>query len=195
MSKAENKLTRTLYRTFCPDSTELGEYQLGMLALERASFIQQHLHECPHCTRELAALQNYLADLAPELEYSLAERVKLWIAQLLPDISSGIPGRSPAFGLRGDPEKMLFYQAGEAQLTIEIQDDPDQPGRRALLGLLIGVDPTGLAAHLWQEGQEVTSVTLDELGNFIVAGLQPGFYQLILTGREFEIHVQLLKVI
>ena len=74
MSNIEEQLTKKLYRAACPDSLELGEYQLGMLQAERKAWIQTHLAECRFCTAEVAQLNGYLTDLKPDLELSLAER-------------------------------------------------------------------------------------------------------------------------
>ena len=194
VSDLEDKLTAMLYRSFCPDTTELGEYQFELLDEDRAASIRQHLLECPHCTRELNQLRQYLEDLSPDLEYSLAEKVKIWVARLVPDFGGAGPAPSPAFALRGESKKLLLFQAGDAQLTIEMQEHPRQPGWRSLLGLVFGIDPDGLQAHLWQEGRKLASSEVDELGNFAFPHLDAGRYELILSKPEFEIHVQELIV-
>lgn len=185
MPDLEQRLTRKLYRIDCPDPLELGEYRLETLPEARRSQIAEHLEICPHCSKELASLDNYLESLAPELELSLTERVRVWIAQLL---DTGSETWSPAFGTRGDSggSRVLTYQAGEAQATLEIQVEVD--GTRVLLGLVIGLDPQGYKAFLEQDGEIRQQSSLDELGNFVLNGIQPGVYDLVLRADEVEIY-------
>jgi hypothetical protein len=191
MADLEQGLTRKLYRIDCPDPLELGEYHLNTLASARRSQVAEHLVVCPHCRRELASLNQYLASLAPELELSLTERVQVWIAQLLND---GSGAWSPAFGMRGDSGAgwVSTYQAGDAQATLEIQVETD--GTRVLLGLVIGIDPQGYQAYLGQDGQSIQQTALDELGNFVFNGIQPGVYDLVLRTETAEIHFPALDL-
>ena len=193
MENIEKQLAGQLYRVTCPTTDELGEYHLHITSGSQTTAIKQHLEGCPHCRAELAQLQTYLADLAPDVTYTLSERVKIWIARLIPDGTSG-GGLQPALALRGQDEGPLMYEAGDAQLTLEVQDDPDKIGARTILGLLIGVETVETAAHLWQEGQKVIQTPVDEFGNFVLAELAPGIYELIVSGPDFEIHVQELSV-
>jgi hypothetical protein len=194
MANFENQLSKALYRAFCPNTHELGEYQLGLLSSQRASQIRAHLSECAHCRAELAQLKSFLKTVEPDLETSLAERVRTWLAKrALQGTTSGF-APALAFGLRGDEIGVHFYQAGEAQITLEIQDDPRAPGCKDLVGLILGVDATGLQAHLWRQEQEVTSTAVDELGNFIFNGLEPGQYELFLSGPDVEIQIKDLEV-
>ena len=39
----EKKMISVMYRAFCPESTELGEYQLGLISGERGESIRKHL--------------------------------------------------------------------------------------------------------------------------------------------------------
>jgi len=194
MDHIEQALTAQLYRITCPSSEELGEYHLHMLPAEQTTAVAQHLRTCPHCTRELAELETYLRDLAPELTYTLRERIQIWIAQRLPSGLSGEPGFVPALALRGEVEEPLMYEAGEYQLNLEIQDDPAKPGHRAILGLVVGVEELAFQAQLWQNGRRLQETTVDELGNFVFAGVQPGTYDLILSRLTAEIHVQAFTV-
>lgn len=194
MAKFEDKLGAALYRATCPDSLELGEYHLGNLGEDRSELIRLHLADCPHCTLELSQLESFASDTALDFEPSLAERVRVWIAKRMPERDDIRSGMAPALALRGDDEGPLFYEAGDAQLTIEIQDDPDEPGRRSLLGLVMGADPKDLQVHLWFDGERVASVAVDDLGNFRVSGLASGDYKLILAGPSIEIHIQELTI-
>jgi len=195
MTDLENRLTAALYRATCPDSAELGEYHLGLISGTRADSIDRHLAECPHCQRELTQLDSFLAQVQSDLTYSAAERIKIWIARRLPDLPSGERAPSPAFAIRGGdeesgPSQSLIFEAGDAQLMIDVGEDPSDASRRTIVGLVIGVDPLELEARLWFDGQLLTTAAVDELGNFTFVDLKPGHYELILAGPGSEIHVQ-----
>ena len=196
MTDFENRLTASLYRLHCPDSIELGEYNLGFVTGSRATFINQHLSECPYCNREVAQLDSFMAQVKSDLEYSTADRIKIWIARLAPDLAAGRGAAMPALGFRGDdvPGRSLLYEAGDAQLMIDVQDDPGDASHKSLIGLIIGIDPADLEVRLWLDGQPVATAGVDDLGNFTLPDLEPGNYELIVTGPGMEIHVQELSI-
>lgn len=194
MNDWEDKLTAILYRVLCPDPVELGEYHLGVLDNDRRTRIKNHLDECPHCMAEVRTLQGFMEDVSRELELGLSDQVRVWIAERMPNLSGG-GTLTPAFGLRGDEQSgPLFYQAGEAQLTLEIQDDPNQPDRKSLLGLVIGVEPSELQASLFLANQLVQSSSVDELGNFGFDLLETGSYELIINAPDVEIQVANIQI-
>lgn len=199
MTDLENRLSATLYRVTCPDTVELGEYRLGMISGPRLAFIEQHLQECPYCRRELDQLDAYMAQVKPDLDYSTAERIKIWIARHVPEFTAGVGAPAPAVAFRGgdqdeaDAGRSLVFEAGEAQLMIDLQADPDDASRKSIIGLIIGIDPTVLEARLWSDGRPVATTGVDDLGNFTFFDLKPGHYELILAGPGIEIHVQELS--
>jgi hypothetical protein len=194
MERMEDKLAAHLYRLTCPDSLELGEYEMGILPSARLSFIRSHLAECPHCRSEITGLQLYLRQLVPEFRLSAADRLKIWIARLIPPAPEGGLAPSPAFAVRGEGRGLHVYEAGDAQLTIEVQDDLEKGERKRMSGLILGVETEKLVAHLWREGRHLNMLAVDELGGFIFAGLESGRYELILAGPSLEIHVQELVI-
>jgi hypothetical protein len=194
MENIEKRLAAQLYRVTCPTTTELGDYHLHLMTGSQEDAVRQHLYGCPHCQAELSQLQAYLTDLAPDVEHSLSERIQIWIARLIPAGTMGGGALQPALALRGQDTGPLMYEAGDAQLTLEVQDDPQKTGARTILGLLIGVESVETMAHLWQDAQKVAQVPVDEFGNFVIAGLLPGAYELIVSGPDFEIHLQELAV-
>lgn len=201
LARFQSYLTTRLYRAECPSSMELGEHHLGVLSDERAQAVALHLAECPHCRREVDQLQAYLADLEPSLQPSpleqIKERVRVLIAHLVDEMEShapGMPTPAPAYaGLRGE-EEACVYAAGDVQIAIEVQDDAGRPGRKILLGLVIGAEPGEMQAHLWQDERRIATIPVDELGNFVIPDLAPGVYELIVGGPEMEVHVQELQV-
>ena len=203
LARFQHRLTAQLYRLTCPSSMELGEYDLGLLPRDQAAVVARHVADCPHCTREVAQLRDYLAEMAPALELGPLERVREQVKVLVARLVSGGPGGrplkrpalAPAYaGVRGEEEGPYVCQAGDVQIAIEVQDDAERPGRKVILGLVIGTEAGVVKAHLWQAGQRVAAVPADELGNFCIPNLAPGTYELILSGPGVEIHVPELQV-
>jgi anti-sigma factor RsiW len=199
LAQFQERMIAQLYRLMCPSPHELGEYHLGMLPGAEGEAIRRHLVECPHCTQEIAQLRNYLSDLTADVEFSVAEKVQVWIAQLVErgtSQASGVPlALAPAgVGLRGEKEEPHIYQVGGVQIAIESQPDPQSPGQRILLGLIMGIEGGGWTAHLWQDNRLISAASVDDLGNFVIPGLASGHYQLILTGTTTEVHVQALEI-
>jgi hypothetical protein len=191
MAHIDDGLKAALYRITCPDSATLGNFHLGLLPEDAAKQIADHVAICPHCVREIKQLELFLAETAVSLQPSTAERIKVWIAKRLP--TGGQPGSvlgTPAFAMRGNDTGPLMYEAGDAHLSLEVQDDPEHPGHRSILGLVLGIETEAVEVSLIQEEAVVTAVTLDELGNFTFIGLEPGKYELTLSGKDIEIHVQ-----
>lgn len=195
MAQMDDSLKAALYRISCPDSATLGNFHLGLLAETAAQPIADHLAICPLCTRDIAQLEEFLAETAVSLQPSTAARIKVWIAKRIP---SGGQTRNmlgqPAFAVRGSDSGPLMYEAGDAQLSLEVQDDPEHPGRKSILGLVLGIETESVEVKLLQGDAVVTAVTLDELGNFTFAKLEAGTYELTLSGAEMEIHVQDLLI-
>jgi hypothetical protein len=193
MNNFEDHLNRLLHRASCPTTTELGEYQLKLLPKQRSAEIREHISQCLHCTRELEQLRAFMKEVSPDLEYSLLENIRIWVAERLTDLSSG--GQfAPAYSLRGQQSEALVYSAGEAELTLEIAPASQGSDLRSILGLLTGVDPSDVDVILLQSGKLLVSSEVDELGNFILPDLESGDYTLILAGEEFEIHVEQLRI-
>ena len=203
LARLQDRLTAQLYRLTCPSPVEMGEYHLGVLPRDQAAAVARHLAECPHCTREVAQLKDYLTELAPALELSPLERIKERARVLVASLVNGRleagplgqPALAPAYaGVRGEEREPYLYQADDVQIAIEVQGDAERLDRKVILGLVIGMEPGRVEAHLWQADQRVAVVSVDELGNFVIPDLAPGSYELILSGPEIEIHIQDLRV-
>jgi hypothetical protein len=198
LASFQQQLTGTLYRADCPSPLELGEYNLELLPEERMRAVHLHVQSCPQCSREMAQLDAFLAELAPDIEHSLVEqvaaRVRVVIARLVSGLEGsgglGRPALAPAVaGLRGAETPVLVYEADGLQITLRSEPDPGAPGRLVLLGLVMGAEGEGWRAHLWRGEQRVGTVAVDEWGNLAFAGLEPGRYQVVLEGPGVEIHL------
>lgn len=198
MAQMDDSLKAALYRITCPDSATLGNYHLGLLAETAAQHVSDHLAICPLCTREIEQLEAFLVETAVSLQPSTGDRIKVWVAKRLSGRQSrqgiGTTTGTPAFAVRGGDTGPLMYEAGDAQLSLEIQDDPEHPGRKSILGLVLGIETEDVEAKLLQGDGVVTAVTLDEIGNFSFTGLESGAYELTLSGQTIEIHVQDLTI-
>jgi hypothetical protein len=195
MAHIDDSLKAALYRITCPDSATLGNFHLELLAKDETAKIADHLAICPHCTQELSQLEVFLAETAVSLQSSTVDRIKIWIAKRIPS-GGGAGGMlgTPAFAVRGNDSGPLMYEAGDAQLTLEIQDDPEHPGRKSILGLVLGIETNDVEVKLLREGEVVTAVTLDLIGNFTISNLASGNYELIISGPSIEIHLLELPI-
>ncbi len=207
LAHLQNRLVSHLYRAECPSSLELGEYHLNLLPMDRVATIEQHLTTCLHCAREIQTLQTFLADLDPASApvsqstpsgESFGSQVKRFIAQLVKPSAntSASGGMNPALaGLRGDPAKQQAYEVDGIHISIEVQTEPERPGYKTLLGLVLGLEVAEtFEAQLGQVGQTVITTPVDELGNFVFEHLKPGNYKLLLRSAASEIQIEELKL-
>jgi hypothetical protein len=195
MADLEKQLTERLYRAFCPDPLALSEYAAGRAKSARSREIRRHLKQCPHCSRELAQWKEFSAAVSEDLKEpaaGLANALDVWIARLIPAFP--FSPDAPAMAVRGEDAGLRRYQAGQAQLALEVQEDLEGSGNFAIVGLVTGIATTALRAYLWQAGRLVAETSIDELGNLAFSGLAPGVYELILGGETVEIHVQGFQV-
>jgi hypothetical protein len=188
MANIEHQLQRYLFRSFCPTSIELGEYALDVLERDKAQLIKKHLKDCPHCEQELRLLRNYLNDLSDDLELSRVERVNIWVGKLVSAAGTHMPAFAAA--QRGGEENVLVYQAGDAQVSLQIRPSQTDPKLRDVYGLVIGIDPTGWLASLWQDTSKIAVSEIDELSSFSLRGIQPDHFTLILSSPTSEIHIE-----
>ncbi|HSM57611.1 MAG TPA: hypothetical protein VK879_15770 [Candidatus Sulfomarinibacteraceae bacterium] len=195
LAQQERQLKQHLYRSACPDAHQLGEYHLQLLSGPEAERIAAHLEICPYCAQELKQLLAYLDDVASELEYSVLERLKVLVARVSPDLGVGGPLAEPALaGVRGDDTGPLVYRAEDVQVSLEVQDDVNAADHRSVLGLVLGADAQGWGVYLWREDEEIADTTVDELGNFMLSGVEPDTYRLLLHGEQVLIHIPELTV-
>jgi hypothetical protein len=189
----QNRLRKQLYRSTCPTPMELGDYHLGLSPAPQVLVVAQHLRECPLCRREVAELEEFLAE--PPSPTSFLEPAKVIIARLLGE-QAGEPSSAPSFaGVRGEEEEPFIYQAGDVRIVIEVQDDVEQMGLKTLLGLVTGLETNEFTIQVSQGDQVIATTSVDEIGNFIISHLTPGHYQLILDGPNMEIRIQSLPVL
>lgn len=196
LHRLQEQLSIRLFRATCPAPERLGEYHLGLLPPAQTETVAQHLQECPHCTREVAQLEAYMSDLAPALAPNRLEQAKEWVrVRIARLVEGGVDTGSllapiPA-GIRGEETGPHVYEAGDIEVMLEVQEDAERPDRRVILGLVTGLgDPETLQIHVWRADELHTTLPVDELGNFVISGLAPATYELIVSGPETEVHIQ-----
>ena len=192
LAQLQDQLLQGLYRHTCPDSTELGEYHLSMLSKGKTQAIKKHLAQCPHCTRELAELVRFMGTEHAAVAPNLSERVRVLVAQLVSGLQSGLPAPAPAYALRGIERGILVYQVDDIQVNLDIQPNPESPGDKNILGLITGHPAQGYQVNLMVEGSSIASAEVDEIGNFVLQKVPLGGYQLLVSGPEVEIRMEVL---
>ena len=189
MISIEKSLQTALLRAFCPDSITLGEYFLGILAEEQVSQLRKHLRECPRCQQELNQLISFSSEHRDDIELSPLEHLRQLVARLVDkgDLST----LTPAFqGARGSEAKILSYEADGYQIALDIQDDLEHPGRKAIYGLLLGLNPQQFEVKLFDGRAVIDLSDVDMYGNFWLGSISPGSYTLLLTSQMEEIRIE-----
>jgi anti-sigma factor RsiW len=189
LANLQRGLIAQLYRLTCPPSEELGDYHLGLLSNERRMIVAGHLRECPHCTRELAQVRNYLRELAPPLPANALEGVKVLVARLAggrqPGRAAEMGALAPAYVLRGGGQGPVTLEADGLLLILDLQ--PAEGSSLTVLGQLAAEAQeqwTGAAVVLRQGEVERCPTAIDDLGAFRCEGIQPGPLEVRITPVE-----------
>ncbi|RMF47532.1 MAG: hypothetical protein D6755_04995 [Anaerolineae bacterium] len=180
----ENLLRHNLYRYECPDALTLGEYHNKLLPSVEQRRIRKHVEKCPHCQQELQTLQQFLKEAPlpepPGVVERIAQEIEVFVGRLLPP--------RPAFQVRGMANSMRYYEVLDlGQITLDVQELPG--GVRSLVGLMLGIPPSGFEASLWNGDVLLQTVPVSALGNFVFENVSSGRYYLLLKNHKCEIHL------
>ncbi len=170
LDRFQKRLTSQIYRVTCPSAMELGEYHLDLLPDPQRLMVAQHVRQCPHCSRELTELRDFLKDLTPEA--SFLEPVKVLFARLTGTASS------PVLALRGQMKGPLIFEADNVVITLDIQ--PDSHGQVSIYGQIAADDQEewmGGIVQLLQANMTGLTTDLDDLGAFSFEQVHPGSTQ------------------
>lgn len=185
LARLQDYLTSRLYRITCPSSLELGEYHLHLLPASQMLIVAQHVRECPHCQREVAGLEEYLAELTPQS--SLLEPVRVLFAQL-------VGGQASFPALRGEAKGPLVFEADGIVITLDVQSSPN--GQVSIQGQVAADDQdqwTGAVVNLLQVDMPELTSALDDLGAFGFDEVRPGSSELKITSPN-GVEVQIPKI-
>ena len=193
----QGRLRKKLYRASCPTTVELGDYHLGLLSAPQALIVSQHLRECLLCKREVADLEDFLADRIPEV--NLFKAAKVIIARLVSgNIDSGTQGKNgltqvSVHVLRGEAKGPLTFKADGIVIVLDVQ--PTRDGMANILGQVAADSTgdqdqwTGGSAELRQENSTDFYTTLDDLGSFQYQDVIPGPKELQITKKDGSLTV------
>jgi hypothetical protein len=186
----EARLRVSLFRVACPQAHELGEYKLGGLSRGRRNAVRLHLETCPHCSKELLQLDEYLQLISPKTSPAVPSSLRVLVAQLLsgPLLPSALA--PAAAGVRGEPGQPCVYEAGEARIVVDVQEDASRGPGRILLGLITGVPTREWTVALEMASEPKSQTAIDEAGNFLMPVPLQGPYSLRLRGPEVEIQLE-----
>jgi hypothetical protein len=182
----QNRLRKQLYRVTCPTPVELGDYHLRLLPAPQMLVIAQHVRECPLCRREVADLENFLDDLAPEV--SLLGAARVLIARLI----NGNTGESapPVAALRGETKGPITLEADGIVIVLDIQ--PTNAGQVNILGQVAADNQdqwTGARVEIRQGNELQFSTTVDDLGTFQAQGIMLGSKELRIYSKDNSLTV------
>ena len=180
-----------------PSSFELGEYHFGLLSAQKKSQIEQYLKQFPYAQKELNLLQAYLNE--PEVEQSASttesgpiRQLKVLLAKLTGRTWTLPKTQTPLFtaggGLRGLEEGV--YEIDDIYITLGIRDDEGQVGYKVLTGIIDAENDINNAL-LWRTHSPtmIATATVEHSCEFEFSRLEPGDYELILTGPNVEVHI------
>ena len=181
-------LTAKLYRFSCPTPDQLIAYQQSELRGSEKLVVVQHLRQCPHCARELAAL-------AREERMGLGERIRAAIKVL--DAVLVTP-QLQAAGVRGAPgatrRTPQVYRADEIEIIVSQTSSRTHPRRWDLSGLVhvggqvpetiapsTGSGHRGARVELYRGEGLIAITTVSPRGRFAFAAVEPGDYDIRLV--------------
>lgn len=184
----QNRLKKQLFRSACPTPMELGDYHLGLLPAPQALVIAQHLRECPLCRREVAELEEFLAESPPQTNF--LESAKVIIARLL-----GEQAGEPSFAaLRGEAKGSMTFEADGIVIILDVQ--PSNEGKVNILGQVAADDQdpwTGAKVELEQADSSRLTASMDDLGAFHFEDVSPGVIQITIKSL-YSLQVQIPNI-
>lgn len=185
----EKRLRKRFYRDMCPAPTDLGDYHLGLLPARQVLAVAQHVRECALCRQELARLEEFLMELAPQR--GLFEPVKILVGRIV----SGPAGEfSSTPALRGETKGPLIFAADGIVVTLDAQSGSH--GQASIQGQVAADDQdqwTGAVVRMSQADMPDLTASLDDLGSFGFEDIRPGTIHLRITSHN-GIEVQILNI-
>jgi hypothetical protein len=176
LARLQATLTARLYRASCPTPDRLIAYQRGELRGNEKLTVAQHLRQCPHCARELAALAHEEGeDVNSGERFCTAIEVRV------------TPGMSRTTA--------QVYRLCHVKVTVTQRLSQANPGRWDLSGQvdLEGRGPesiNGTTVQLYRGEALVATTAVGPRGQFTFRDLEPADYGLTLVWGDFEVHLK-----
>ena len=201
LARLQSRLTAELYRLECPRSETLGEYQLALLDQTQAIAVARHLQVCPHCTREMIQMRDYLGEGATSQEPGPFKGIRVLIARLVSEIGkSSLPGEvafTPAYVmLRGGAQRPVILEADGLLINLDIQ--PVNGERVNIVGQVAAEDQdlwTDGSVELRQDGILQCESVLDDLGAFRCDGTPTGPVELVFVSKSGVVVLANIEVV
>jgi anti-sigma factor RsiW len=193
LARLQAMLTANLYRRSCPTSEQLIAYRYGELQGGEHLVVAQHLRQCPHCARELAALSHAERRGPGEWLRTTIEVVEA--ALVTPHVQAAgvrtIPGRD-----RSTPQ---VYRADGVEVIVNQHPSRTHPHQWDLVGLVhvAGQVPATIGearAELYRGEGLIAIEQVSPRGQFTFAGLEPAGYDLGLIWEQREIRLEGIRV-
>lgn len=174
-------LKAKLYRFSCPTSEQLIAYRQGELQGGEKLLAAQHLRQCPHCARELAALAR-----SERRAGLIRAAIKVWKA-------APAALRAQAAGVRSVPETAppppQIHRMGEVEVIISQVPSRTFSHRWDISGLvhIAGRVPetiSGARVELYRGEGLIAITTVGPHGHFTFKGMEAGDYEINLVGLE-----------
>jgi len=193
LERLQAALAVSLYRRSCPTSEQLIAYFHGELKGGERLVVAQHLRQCPHCARELAALAR---DERRGLGAWLRAAIKVVEATPTTPQMQLAGVRTPANGARSKPQ---VYRADELEIIIHRRPARTHPRRRDLIGQvhIAGQVPetVGEARVELYRGEGLIAIEpVNPRGQFTFAALPAADYDLSLVWGQREVRLKGIQV-
>jgi len=202
MARLQAALTASLYRRSCPASEQLIAYRHGELRGSEHLVVAQHLRQCPHCARELAALTR-----EDRLVLNPAERTGPgeWLVRTATQVVEAalVTPQAQVAGVRNIPGRAQstpqVYRADGMEVIINQRPARTRPYQWDLVGLvhIAGQVPETIGearVELYRGEGLIAIEQVSPRGQFTFAGLESAGYDLSLMWGQQEIRLRGIQV-
>ncbi len=203
--QVNSALTSHLYRSQCPDGTQLSLYCASLLPSVQRTRIAAHILDCPLCATEVAETRRFMREVepVPPPAFSLGTTVRRIVATLVRQQAQLVlrSGNEPS--ITGWPRQ---YRAESIDLSLHLSRASN--GEAVLLGILTSIDNAesvdafeGTRAELYNapfegngEQTPLRSTKVDELGSLVFGAVPAGNYELAIHLPENDIIIEGLTI-